>query len=122
MRSLPSARELVGVVAERLDQGGALKAFEARVAANVLRIVERELELGDDADAGARTRLVALLGREGSAEELEIGLAHALAGGSLSLLTPGVRDHLWASTMAELAIDQPSYATYRRAREEGWRS
>ena len=31
----------------------------------------------------------------------------------LDLATPGVSDHLWATTMAKLAVDQPTYAAYR---------
>ena len=30
------------------------------------------------------------------------------------LQTPGVAEHLWATTLAKVAIDQPTYASYRR--------
>jgi hypothetical protein len=31
---------------------------------------------------------------------------------------PALIAHLWATTLAAVAIDQPSYATYRREAEE----
>ena len=42
-----------------------------------------------------------------------IELAHRIATGELDLTTPGLSDHLWATTMAKLAVDQPTYAAYR---------
>ena len=29
--------------------------------------------------------------------------------------TPGLADHLWATTMEKLAVDQPQYVPYQRA-------
>jgi hypothetical protein len=32
----------------------------------------------------------------------------------MSLATPGLSEHLWATTLAKMAIEQPGYASYRR--------
>ncbi len=50
-------------------------AFHARVAVNVLGMVERELELGAAQDAEEHDRLVELLGRDGTVRELTEVLA-----------------------------------------------
>ena len=41
-------------------------------------------------------------------------LSRRIAAGELSLQTPGLAAHLWATTLAKVAIDQPTYASYRR--------
>ena len=66
-------------------------AFHARVAVNVLGMVERELELGAAQDAEEHARLVALLGREGTVRELTESLARGIRDGSLDvpLVRPG---------------------------------
>jgi hypothetical protein len=38
-----------------------------------------------------------------------------LADGSANLESPELQRHLWSTTMAKLAVDQPNYATYKRA-------
>jgi hypothetical protein len=95
-------------------------AFHARVAANVLDIVVRELELGPAAEAGELQRLRALLQDDGaqSLEQLNETLCDRIAAGEMTLDTPGLRAHLWEVTMNKLAIDQPGYASYRRMLEE----
>jgi hypothetical protein len=37
-----------------------------------------------------------------------------IAAGAVDLNTPGLAEHLWATTLAKLAVDQPTYASYRR--------
>jgi len=32
----------------------------------------------------------------------------------VDLQTPGLSEHLWQTTMAKLAVDQPNYASYKR--------
>ena len=53
---------------------------------------------------------------------LAAGLLLALAGGAFGqspdAATPDLAAHLWATTLDKLAIDQPSYAGYRRALEK----
>src|SRR5688500_9380276 len=89
-------------------------AFHARVAANALEVVKRELELRPAAERDEHARLTALLHTAGSLEALNALLSHRIADGSAHLQTPGLAAHLWATTLAKVAIDQPTYASYRR--------
>jgi hypothetical protein len=89
-------------------------SFHARVAANALDIVERELELRPAAECDEHARLKALLDSDGSLEELNSLLSRRIAAGELGLQTPGLAEHLWATTLAKVAIDQPTYASFRR--------
>jgi hypothetical protein len=98
-------------------EGAAHAAFITRVAANGLDIVRRELEDAPAYDAAETERLRAL-GFSGSLEEMNRALCDKLAAGDMSLETPGVTEHLWANTMAKLAVDQPNYSGYRAALAE----
>jgi uncharacterized protein DUF6285 len=89
-------------------------SFHARVAANALDIVKRELELRPSAERDEHARLQALLHTDGSLEHLNALLSRRIAAGEIDLQTPGVAEHLWATTLAKVAIDQPTYASYRR--------
>ena len=122
MYDQPTASELLSAVAGFLRDevsptlSGRL-AFHARVAVNVLEMVRRELALGPAAVEGEAARLKALLGRDAPVAELEHTLCEAIAGGHVDPADPGLVDHLWATTLDTLAVDQPNYATYRRAVE-----
>ena len=89
-------------------------SFHARVAANALDVVRREIELRPAAERDEHARLTALLHTEGSLAELNALLSRRIASGEVSLRTPGLAAHLWATTLAKVAIDQPTYASYRR--------
>jgi hypothetical protein len=120
MREEPRATELLDAVAaflrdEVLPALDGRLAFHARVAANVLDIVRRELATGDAAAADERARLAALLGREGDAATLNAELCRGLREGAFAPDDPALLAHLWATTLATVAIDQPQYETYRRA-------
>ncbi|MGN5476460.1 DUF6285 domain-containing protein [Cupriavidus basilensis] len=91
------------------------EAFDARVAANVLDIVERELRLAPDTAAAERDSLRQLLGTDGDLEALNRQLCEAIAAGHIDLETPGLATHLWTVTLNKLAIDQPAYSSYRAA-------
>lgn len=105
----PEAQAAAGAVA-------AATAHHARVAANLLDIARRQL-LEDPAVAAAELqRLQCLLDRrDTNLAALNQALAEAIADGRLTLDTPGLAPHLWHTTLAKLAVDQPNYATYRRA-------
>ena len=94
------------------------RAFHLRVALNALDLVTRQLNLAAKSDTAEAERLDMLLGREGSLEYLNRALCDLIASGEFTLATPGLKDHLWATTMAKLAVDQPNYASYRLALEE----
>lgn len=122
MQDAPTTKELIEAVRAFLEERAMpeLKghtAFHARVAANALAIVERELEQGPTAQTGERMRLMQLLGHEGPLDELNAELAKAIRAGELTLETPGLADHLWATTMDKVAIDQPNYSGLKAARE-----
>jgi Domain of unknown function (DUF6285) len=123
MQDQPGAAALVAAVAEflrgrALPQLDAHAAYHARVAANALDIVARELTLGPAAAEVEMVRLQALLGRDGALDELNQALAEAIENGTLDTATPALAEHLWTTTLDKLAIDQPSYAGYRRALEK----
>lgn len=116
----PNVRELTAAVAEWLREEArpALSGrhgYHARVAANVLDVVERELVLGPELQAAETERLRELLDRDGTREELNAQLCAAIANGTLTPENaPALVEHLWATTAGNLAVDQPDYATYRR--------
>lgn len=116
----PNRRELTAAVAEwlREEAGPDLsgrRGFHAKVAANVLDIVERELAIGPELQAAETDRLRKLLDRDGSRDELNAQLCAAIANAGITPdNTPALVDHLWATTAGNLAIDQPRYASYRR--------
>lgn len=97
-------------------------AFHARVAENVLAIIERELEQSEDADRAARKRLAALLG-ESRADSprhiLDRRLSEAIRQGEMTLDTPGLLEHLKASTIDQLKVDQPRYSGLAIATKSG---
>lgn len=118
MQDEPTPPEVLAAVAAFLRTVVAVEtkgatSFQARVAANALEMMRRQLELAPAAEADERERLAALLRREGSLFELNTELARRLEAGEVDLSTPGVRAHLWMTTMAKLAVDQPTYAAYQ---------
>jgi hypothetical protein len=119
MREQPTVLELVDAVSEFIarDVAPTLQgrlAFHARVAVNVLAIIRREIERGPAADRGDVRRLAALMGREGDADELTAALCRLIVEGGIATDEPALIEHLWATTLDTLAVDQPNYATYRR--------
>lgn len=106
----PTAAELVAAVAEFLDtafvdrEGGpgtdGQVRFHARVAANALRIVEREL--GDT--SGAATQALADLGFAD-----EAALAAAIRAGEFDERPDALTACLYALVRHRLAIDHPGY-------------
>lgn len=89
--------------------------FHARVAANAIDLVRRQLESGEALEQASHERLQSLLGREGKAADLEQELSQRIRSGSLTADSPGLIEHLMAVTMAKMSVDQPSYASYRQA-------
>jgi hypothetical protein len=110
----PTAIELVAAVREYLERDvmpgteGRI-AFHARVAANVLGMVERELELGAAQDTEERARLAALLGHDGTVRELTDELARAIRDGSLTASWSDTVAVVQASVRAKLEVANPRY-------------
>lgn len=112
----PTAVELVAAVREYLERD-VMKAtegrvaFHARVAVNVLDMVERELEAGDRQDAEEHARLVALLGREGTVRQLTEVLARGIRESSLDIPWPALVESVRGTVRAKLEVANPGYLT-----------
>ncbi len=124
MHHHPTALELLEAVRDFLEQRAmpALEgrnAFHARVAVNALDIVRRELQLGNAAATGEQRRLENLLQQQGEVAALDRELCRRIRDGSIALDDPRLVDHLWQTVLDTLAIDQPKYATYEKARPSG---
>jgi Domain of unknown function (DUF6285) len=122
MQDQPSPREILCAIAAFMrntviPNSDPHTAFQARVAANAVDLVRRQLELGTTGEAAEVKRLQALLGHAGTLAELNTALAEALASGTKDLSTPGVSEHLRATTLEKLQVDQPNYSGYRAALE-----
>jgi hypothetical protein len=104
----PSVAELVEAVREWLESDvvagteGRLR-FHARVAANMLGMVERELALGPEQAAAHRRRLELL----GVADDAE--LAAAIRAGGLIERTDELRMLLRAAVVDKLRVANPRY-------------
>lgn len=105
----PTAAELIAAVADFLDDDvraiGGQVGFHARVAANVLRIVERELL--DDTGQLVSGRLGSL----GYADER--ALAQGIRDGQLDGRPDEVMECLRSLVRHRLSIDHPGYAAER---------
>ncbi|HWD66603.1 MAG TPA: DUF6285 domain-containing protein [Caulobacteraceae bacterium] len=117
----PKPEEILAAVARFLRETVAPAtsghvSFNVRVAANALELSRRQLL--DASAEDERARLTALLGHDGDLAELNAELCRRIAEGEITLQTPGLADHLWAVTLAKLAVDQPTYWGYRAALDE----
>jgi len=124
MQDQPTPVELINAVAEflRTDVAPQLSghaAFKLRVGLNALDLVARQITHEAGGNAAETERLSKLIGASGSLEDLNRLLSARIASGEMDFQTPGLAEHVWQTTMDKLAIDQPSYASYRRERETG---
>jgi hypothetical protein len=84
-------------------------AFLARVAANAMATIYRELTQGPAAEAAAVAGLREVLGRDGDFAALNAELCERIRAGELTRDTPGLLPVLAAMARNQIAIDQPSY-------------
>ncbi|THD77642.1 MAG: protein kinase [Phenylobacterium sp.] len=109
----PKPQELTEAVARWIEEIrpslDPRNAFLARVAANALAAVTRELTMGEQAQAAAVERLEALLGHGGTYAALNWELCEELRAGQMDTATPGLLMALRANVLDQLAIDQPTY-------------
>ena len=122
MQDEPTPIELTRAVADFLRNDitphvSGHNAFKLRVAINILDLVGRQLTLAEGSDAAEAANLKTLLGIDGALIDLNRALAEKIASGEVDLATPGLSEHLWQTTMAKLAVDQPNYASYKRELE-----
>ncbi len=120
MQDHPEPSEIISAVARFLKTTVAAEtkgatSFNARVAANALEMMARELDLAPAAEARELTSLRDILKTDGDLAALNAELSRRLADGTVDLNTPGVADHLWDVTLTKLAVDQPKYWGYQAA-------
>jgi hypothetical protein len=124
MQDEPTPIELTKAVADFLRNDitpmiSGHNAFKLRVAINILDLVTRQLTLEEGSDAAETDRLAKLLGMQGSLIDQNRALAEKVAKGEVDLATLGLPEHLWQTTLAKLAVDQPNYASYKRESGRG---
>jgi hypothetical protein len=114
--SLPSAPDLLAIIREFLETDimpdanlGEDKRFNIRIAINILATAERELRLGPAADGAEADRLSALVGADGSIEEKNRRLAHAIREKMVAGNDPLVLDHLHQTMVDALRINNPKW-------------
>ena len=88
------------------------QAFHAKVAANALAIVARELAQAPRAAEAAA--LGDFLGHAAPLDKLRAELCGRLRMGTLTPETPGLAEALTAAAIAKVAVDNPRYATFVR--------
>lgn len=113
----PTASELVEAVIEYLERDvmpiEGRVGFHGRVARNVLAIVRRELELGDDLDAAERERLADLLADSdpnATTADLEAELSREIRAGHLDGRLGEVADAVRATVRGKLDVSNPEYS------------
>ncbi len=125
MQDHPSPHELLqGVIRflrdtalPRLDERA---AYDARLAASLLKTVQRQLAHCNQDTNAERARLQQLLGSDGTdARDLERELCARIEAGDIEWNDSLLLEHLWAVTLDKLAVDQPGYSTYMRVRQQG---
>lgn len=123
MHDRPTAAELLREIADLLEHdvlaavSGPLQ-HNVRVAANLARIVQRELELAPEADARERALLRELLGLDGTAAELNTLLAERLRAGNDATLARAAWPLLVEINRDKLAVTKPGHDAYDFAGEQ----
>jgi Domain of unknown function (DUF6285) len=124
MQDEPAPHEILSIVATFLREEvmpalSGRTAFHVRVAANAVDLAARQAKLTPASNTAELTRLRALLASpKGELAELNTELTARIVRGEAGLSDPAVREHLWATTLEKIAVDQPNYASYRRTLEE----
>jgi aminoglycoside phosphotransferase (APT) family kinase protein len=118
---LPNAGELAGIISDylRSDVMPAVtgrSSFLARVSANSLDMVVREISHGPPLRRREIERLQSLLGTESdSLDELRWELVRALRSGELPLDGEALITHLRNTVAGHASINQPKYSGYQTA-------
>jgi hypothetical protein len=120
MQDQPTPTEVLAAVARFLKETVAAEttghtSFTARVAANALEMMGRQLTQAPSAEADEQARLELILETTGDLATLNAEFARRIASGTLDPAAPPIADHLWTTTLAKLAVDQPNYWGYRAA-------
>lgn len=112
--SKPEAPVLLGAAIDYLERDllptlTGYHRFQCRVTLNVLSQVRRELALAPAQAEAERERLVALLGHDGSRNDLSRELAKNIRGGGMALDDPALLEHLRLSLVEALRINNPKW-------------
>ncbi len=109
----PRTEELAQAVALWIDQIrpslDPRNAFLARVAANAMATIGREITQGPAAEAEAVRLMAGLLSHEGDFAELNTELCERIRAGEMTVETPGLLAALTVMAKNQIAIDQPNY-------------
>ena len=117
MQDRPTAAELLRDIADLLE-GEVLAAtsgptqHNVRVAGNLARIVQRELELSREANFRERALLGDLLGTEGTLDELNAELAARLRANDDDEFARAAWPVLLSATLDKLAVNKPGHDAY----------
>ncbi len=117
MQDPPSTEMIAQLVEAQVRAPGERSKFEARVASAALELVRRAAALAPESDAAERKRLEHLLGETDDLAALNRRLCVLIREGALGFASPGLAAHVRVTALEKLAIDQPTYAAYRRALE-----
>ncbi len=117
---MPRLEELVGATRDFLhgqvrEATAGRTRFHALVAGNALDIVYRDLLCGSEHRRREQERLRRLLDADGSLSHLRWQLVHAIRDGRIPLDDPKLHDHLRATVVNQIAIDQPKYSGFKTA-------
>ncbi len=119
----PTKTELIQATQEYLQQSirpensqelNSTSTFGTRIASNILKIVERELTLGDLLNQQEQTRLQHLLDKQGTLDDLNQCLTLAIREKRIAYDDPNLRQHLQQTALGKLSVDNPKYSTYKR--------
>jgi len=109
----PKTEELAKAVAGWIDEIrpglDPRNAFLARVAVNILGVIQRELTQGPAAEARALDGMAGVLGHPGEFAALNAELCERIRAGEFTVETPGLLAILTTMAKDQVAIDQPNY-------------
>lgn len=96
--------------------------FELRVALSALELATREFEAGDMGTCARE--FVAPLQVLTSSQATDVRalsetLAELIESGDVDIESPGLVELLYGLSMSKLAVDQPTYSTYRKYKQQG---
>ena len=117
---MPRLEELVGATRDFLhgpvrDETTGRTRFHALVAGNALDIVYRDLHFGAEHRHSEHERLRRLLDADGSLLNLRWKLVHAIRDEAIALDDTRLHEHLRATVVNQIAIDQPKYFGFKTA-------
>lgn len=128
MQDRPTARELLQTIADLLEKDvlGAVSGplqHQVRVAGNLVRIVERELELGAQQEAREAELLAGVLGEEPAGRDA-LALSQALVDRLNAGHDPELERRAWPALVeivrGKLAIAKPGHDDYDPSVELDW--